>query len=159
MEELNASFIWLVTATPKTLRYSKKHYLSKVFKNIIPWAFNFLILKNDPKYLEKTIILKAPKRFTIKCLTPIELKIIENLIPKNILSMINAGNIENAVKALNCNVNTDDNILGFWSREKLLMLIKHGIIVFIEIQSCFCKWSIKTCNKRISVNLMYFKLI
>ena len=107
----NASFVWLVTATPKSLRYSNKIYLSRVFKNIVPWAFDYLIIKNNLEFIEKSIVLPVPKRIVINCITPREIEIIKNFIPKSILSMINAGNTDEAIKSLNCNVNTNDNIL------------------------------------------------
>lgn len=107
----NASFVWLVTATPKSLRMSNKTYLMKIFKNMAPWAFNYLIVKNNLEFIEKSIVLPVPKRIIIKCLTPRELDVIGSFIPKNILSMINAGNTEEAIRSLNCNVNTNDNIM------------------------------------------------
>jgi SNF2-related domain/Helicase conserved C-terminal domain/Zinc finger, C3HC4 type (RING finger) len=109
--DFKASFVWLVTATPNALRYSSKAYLSKIFRNITPWTFNYLIVKNNSEFIDKSIILPKPKRIIINCLTPRELEIIKSFIPKNILSMINAGNTDEAIKTLNCNVNTNDNIL------------------------------------------------
>lgn len=108
---LNCSFLWLVTATPKPLRYSNKPYLSPIFKNIIPWVFDYIIVKNNDDFIDKSIVLPTPKRIIIPCLTPKEINIIKNFIPKTILTMINAGNSEEAIKILNCNVNTNDNIL------------------------------------------------
>jgi hypothetical protein len=46
----------------------------------------------------------------IRCLTPKELNIVKNFISPSILQMINAGNTEEAIKALNCNVDTNENI-------------------------------------------------
>lgn len=108
---LLANFVWLVTATPECLRYSGKSYLSNIFKNIIPWVFDYLIVKNDKNYIKESLKLPVPKRMMIPCLTPIEINIIKDVIPKNILTMINAGNSEDAIKLLNCNVDTQDNIL------------------------------------------------
>lgn len=107
----NASFIWLITATPKSLRYSKKLYLSSIFKNIVPWVFDHLIVKNNDEFIDKSIILPIPKRIVINCLTPKEINVLIDFIPIHILSMINAGNTDDAIKALNCNIDTNDNIL------------------------------------------------
>jgi hypothetical protein len=107
----NGSFIWLVTATPRVLRYSKKNYLIKIFKNIVPWTFDYLLVKNNLEFIEKSIVLPTPKRIKIKCLTPNEIQIIQHFIPKNVLSMINAGNTKEAIKMLNCNVDTSENIM------------------------------------------------
>lgn len=105
------NFLWLITGTPKGLFYSNKSFLSKIFKddnlNVLP---NFVI-KNDDSYIEQSIKLPHPKRFKIKCITPKELDIIKDLIPPSVLQMINAGNSEQAIKALNCNVDTNENIL------------------------------------------------
>ncbi len=109
--EFNALFIWLVTATPKRLRHVNKSYLSKTFKDILPWVFDYIIVKNNNDFVEKSIILPPPKRVIIHCLTPREIAIIKNIIPKGVLSMINAGNTEDAIKLLNCNIDTNDNIL------------------------------------------------
>lgn len=109
--ELNSSFVWLITATPKKLRYSTKPYLITVFRDIVPWAFNYLQVKNDPDFIDKSIVLPAPRRFVIRCHTPREVQFVKNFISSNALSMINAGNIDDAVKALDCNVGNSKNIL------------------------------------------------
>jgi SNF2 family DNA or RNA helicase len=109
--EFNSLFIWLITATPKKLRYNNRPYLANTFKDILPWSFDYLLIRNNNEFVEKSIILPPPKRITIECLTPKEIKIIQHVIPKNVISMINAGNTEDAIKQLNCNVDTKDNII------------------------------------------------
>ena len=108
---LGASFVWLITATPERLRYTSKKYLAGVLTNILPWAFEYLLVKNNQNYLEESIILPTPRRYIIECLTSKTLIIIQNIIPSNILEMINAGNTKEAIVKLNCNIDTDDNIL------------------------------------------------
>lgn len=124
---LQSSFTWLVTATPKSLRTSNKKFLSDIFTGLAPWIHKFLIVKNNKEYLDKSIVLPLPKRFIIDCLTPIELDIISQVIPKSIISMINAGNTDKAIKMLNCNVNTTDNIITVVSRN-ILELLDNKII-------------------------------
>ena len=109
--DIKANFIWLVTATPKSLRYSSKYFLSSIFKTILPWTFEYLQIKNNNDFIEKSIKLEPPKRITIKCLTPKEIQVLQSFIPNHILNMINAGNSEEAIKTLNFNVDTDENIL------------------------------------------------
>ncbi|AYV78416.1 MAG: DEAD/SNF2-like helicase [Edafosvirus sp.] len=105
------SFLWLVTGTPTGLMYDNKTSITKIFKGLKSWIFDYLLVKNDIQYLEKSILLPVPKRFVIKCLTPVEIKIITNIIPASVMNMINAGNTDDAIKTLNCNVDTDENIL------------------------------------------------
>ena len=112
-KELNCqfNFLWLITGTPKGLFYSSKQFISRIFKDDNYNINSNLVIKNDDKFIEQSIVLPHPKRFKIKCITPRELDIIKDLIPPSVLQMINAGNSEQAIKALNCNVDTNENIL------------------------------------------------
>jgi chaperonin cofactor prefoldin len=101
------NFIWLITATPSGLSRVSNLLVNKLVNNIL----NYIILKNDVLYIDKSIILPPALKIKIKCITPKELHIIHNLIPSSILQMINAGNSEEAIKTLNCNIDTSDNIL------------------------------------------------
>lgn len=38
---LKSSFTWFITGTPHGVRYSRKPYMANIFKNIIPWVFNY----------------------------------------------------------------------------------------------------------------------
>ena len=108
------NFMWLVTGTPSGLFYTSNHFIAKLFKNnyhLNSKLNDCFIFKNDEKFIEQSIILPNPKRLKIKCITPKELNIIKDVIPSSILQMINAGNSEQAIKALNCNVDTNENIL------------------------------------------------
>lgn len=107
---LLANFIWLVTGTPNGIAVSSLKYLKSIFGNNISWITDMITVKNNNDYIQKALKLPTPNRITIKCLTPQELKIIEEFIPKPIAQMINAGNVEEAIKLLNCNVDTEDNI-------------------------------------------------
>lgn len=109
--DIKSNFIWLVTGTPKSLRFSNKYFLSTIFKGILPWTFEYLLVKNNDDFIEKSIKLQPPKRITVKCLTPKEVQVLKSFIPAHILNMINAGNSDEAIKALNFNVDTNDNIL------------------------------------------------
>ena len=105
------NFIWLITGTPKGLFYSNKPFISKIFKDDILNLNSNFVIKNEDSFIEQSIKLPHPKRFKIKCITPRELDIIKDLIPPSILQMINAGNSDQAIKALNCNIDTNENIL------------------------------------------------
>lgn len=104
------NFLWLITGTPSGLFYGYKPFINKIFKEDYKHIFNYLIIKNSDDYIEKSIKLPTPKRLKIKCITPKEISLIKDLIPPSILQMINAGNSDQAIKALNCNIDTNDNI-------------------------------------------------
>jgi hypothetical protein len=105
------NFLWLITGTPNRLFYTNKNFIGKIF-NIDALNINsYFVIKNDDNYIDQSIILPPPKRFMIKCITPKELEFIKDLIPTTILQMINAGNSDEAIRALNCNIDTNENIL------------------------------------------------
>ena len=105
------NFLWLITGTPTGLFYTNKSFLGKIFKDDNLNVNSNFVIKNDDKFIEQSIKLPHPKRFKIKCVTPRELEIIKDLIPPSILQMINAGNSDQAIRTLNCNIDTNDNIL------------------------------------------------
>jgi SNF2 family DNA or RNA helicase len=109
--ECNFNFMWLITGTPSGLTSKSKPFVGKIFYNDNMRLMSYITFKNDDKYIEQSIVLPHPKRIQIRCLTPKELAIIKDLIPASVLQMINAGNSDEAIKALNCNVDTNENIL------------------------------------------------
>jgi hypothetical protein len=107
---LNAKFIWLITATPNGLVYANKSYINMLFGKQKTWIIDFITVKNTQEYIDKSIKLPKPNKIMINCLTPIEINVIQEVIPKNVLNMINAGNLNDAIKTLNCNTDTQENI-------------------------------------------------
>ncbi|VBB18452.1 DEAD/SNF2-like helicase [Yasminevirus sp. GU-2018] len=110
MAKVNASFIWLVTGTTNGIPYSKKKYIKDIFGKNITWQPDFLTIKNKNEYIDSSIQLPKPNRITIRCKTPYEVKLLAEHIPANIMNMINAGNSDEAIRALNCHADTKDNI-------------------------------------------------
>jgi hypothetical protein len=110
--ELNANIKYFITATPEGLLTNKSKYLNDMFKsreNIL--LINYLSIKNDDSYIKNISNLPKINRIKIKCFTPKELYIIHDIITPEILQMINAGNSDDAIRALNCDVDTSDNII------------------------------------------------
>ena len=105
------NFLWLITGTPTGLFYTNKSFIGKIFKDDNLNLNSNFVIKNDDKFIEQSIKLPHPKRLKIKCVTPRELEIIKDLIPPSILQMINAGNSDQAIRTLNCNIDTNENIL------------------------------------------------
>jgi hypothetical protein len=105
-------FNWLVTATPSSLYgwgYRSK-YIRDIFgsnKDIIP----HLIVKNNKEYVDKSILLSEPRVYMINTMVHRAIQAIHDLIPQGVLAMINAGNMKDAINLLNCNIDTEDNII------------------------------------------------
>lgn len=105
------NFNWFMTATPTSI-FSKscRFYVNRIFghnSNLI----DFFIVKNKDKYVEKSIILPPPHIFIINTLLNRVISAIKEFIPKQVLDLINSGNIKEAVTYLNCQVDTQDNII------------------------------------------------
>lgn len=104
------NFLWLISGTPYGIRsrYSA-HIIFKIFYEMGNYI-KFFIIRNNTDYVNNSIILPKINRIKINCLTPVEINILKKIIPPSILQMINAGNTEQAIKTLNCNVDTSENI-------------------------------------------------
>ena len=81
-----------------------------IFKNITSYVFNFLIIKNNSDFIKLSMDLPKLNKNIIKCLTPKEYLVIKKYVNENIMNMLNAGNISDAIQELNCNVYTEKNI-------------------------------------------------
>jgi SNF2 family DNA or RNA helicase len=89
---------------------SKTKYIKNIFGKNINWITDILTIKNNNEYLKSSLNLPPIKRIVVDCHTPTEITILKDFIPNSVIQMINAGNTEEAVKALNCHVDTKDNI-------------------------------------------------
>lgn len=114
IDKIRSSFIWLVTGTKTKINqgicHSKKKYIKEIFGKNISWQPDFLTIKNKDEYVEMSLNLPKPNRIVINCLTPIEIRLLAEHIPKNVMNMINAGNSDEAIRTLNCHIDTTDNI-------------------------------------------------
>lgn len=108
--DILANFIWLITGTYNGISVSSSKYLKSIFGKNINWIVDMILVKNNNEYINKSINLPIAKKIIINCYTPPELKIIGDIIPPSIVQMINAGNTDQAILTLNCNVDTKDNI-------------------------------------------------
>ena len=109
--DIKANFIWLITATPYAIKWIRKSYIHNIVASINKNVFKYMIIKNNDDYVNRSMSLPEIKQIIIRCDTPPGLKLISEFVPSDILNMLNAGNIKEAIVKLNCNVYTDDNIV------------------------------------------------
>jgi hypothetical protein len=107
---LKANFTWFITATPSALSYIKKYYIKHIFTSMQSIVFNYLIIKNNDEYITESMNLPTFKQILIRCLTSKAINLIQNYVSDDIINMLNAGNLPDAIKKINCNADTDDNI-------------------------------------------------
>ena len=110
---LNANFLWFITATPTGIEYIRRYYIRDLVSSgrMHRFVFNNIIIKNDDEYVGKSMSLPCLNQILIRCFTPKQLEIVREFIPADVMDMLNAGNMKDAVLKLNCNVDTNDNIL------------------------------------------------
>lgn len=143
------NFMWLITGTPKGLFYSGKAFIGKIFREDMLNLNSYFVIKNEDSYIDSSIVLPHPKRFKIKCITPKELDIIKSLIPPAVLQMINAGNTEQAIKALNCNIDTNENILQVLTKKLQDSINNKKIEIEVEEKKYYQNGLLKEHEQRI----------
>jgi hypothetical protein len=109
--DMKCNFVWYISATPSGILYLRKNYIRDMVVNINYIVFKKMIIKNDDEYISQSMNLPAMRQIVIHCDTPVSLRAIREFIPQDVMNMLNAGNIREAVTRLNCNVDTDDNII------------------------------------------------
>jgi hypothetical protein len=109
------NFIWFITATPSGLYSIRRHYIKELINGMMNY-YNLLMIKNNDDFVAQSMKLPDIIFKKIKCLTPKELIAIKDFIPNDIINMINANNIPEALKKLNCNIDTTDNIFNILTK-------------------------------------------
>ena len=104
------NFSWFVSATPEN--YSRSYrYLNNILENHSRNMIRFLSVRNNDDYVNKSITLPNPNIFFIETMLQRVVSVFSDMLPSEVVTMINAGNMEEAIKKLNCNVSTSNNII------------------------------------------------
>jgi hypothetical protein len=108
---IKANFIWYITATPSGIKWIRRNYIRDMITGINKNLFNKIIIKNDDIYVTKSMELPPLNQIIINCDTPMGIRMISEFVTSDIINMLHAGNIKDAILKLNCNIDTDDNII------------------------------------------------
>ncbi|XWV24631.1 NAD-dependent DNA ligase [Tupanvirus deep ocean] len=105
------NFNWFLTATPTSIFYkSCRRYVNKIFSNH-QHLLKYFIVKNKDEYVDTSVVLPKPYVYMINTLLHRVVSAIQDLIPQDVMQLINAGNMKEAVSKLNCNIDTEENII------------------------------------------------
>ena len=114
----HTNFIWLICATPESI-ISDSYKL--VFKTLFGktnrensfWESEkqSVCIKNNDKFVDKSIKLIPHKITSIQCLTPAYINLFGNSMPSHALELLHSGSTAEAISYLNCNADTSDNIV------------------------------------------------
>jgi hypothetical protein len=108
---IKANFIWYITATPSGIRWIRRNYIRDMIAGINKNLFNKIVIKNDDTYVTNSMALPQLNQVIINCDTPMGIRMISEFVSTDIINMLHAGNIKDAIFKLNCNIDTDDNII------------------------------------------------
>ena len=109
--DYNCNFIWFITATPSGIKYVRRHYIRTLVAQLNDNIIKYIAIKNNDDYVDQSMNLPNINQIIINCLPPRELNIIRDYVDDEIINMINAGNEQEAIAKLNCNVDSSENIL------------------------------------------------
>lgn len=98
-----SGFIWFVSATPIQLLYqnhNNHNFLQSLFSNCMDYhIFQNLIVKNDDEFVKQSFQLPPMNHHVHRCYQPLY-NVVQNILSEPICNMIDAGNIEKAVRHL-----------------------------------------------------------
>lgn len=104
------NFNWFVTATPTAIFYkSCRRYIGKIFGRERA-LLDYFIVKNKDEYVDQSVVLPTPYVYIINALLGQQFAAIKDLIPEDVMQLINAGNTREAITKLNCGIETEENI-------------------------------------------------
>jgi hypothetical protein len=109
------NFAWFVTATPSGLSHVRRHYIKELIGGVSNYH-TLLSIKNNDDYVNDSMKLPDIIFKKIMCFTPKELLAVKEFISAEIINMINGNNIQEALKRLNCNIDTNDNIFNILTK-------------------------------------------
>jgi len=105
MLDIHAGFYWFVTATPEMIlnqhKFCKYSFMKDILSNMYDSEcfISDLIIKNNPEYIRASFEMPSTNYIYHKCYQPFY-NVIQNLVSPSVRSMIEAGNIEDAIISL-----------------------------------------------------------
>jgi hypothetical protein len=103
------SFNWFITATPNAVFTRHKRYVSSIFGNL-QWIIDYFQIRCDENFIVSSMGVPEVYTYFIRCLGNQLANTLCDVIPPNVMEMINAGNMREAVQHLNSNIETQDSI-------------------------------------------------
>tara|TARA_Y100000389_G_C17467554_1_gene526999 strand:+ start:4657 stop:6342 length:1686 start_codon:yes stop_codon:yes gene_type:complete len=115
--EINANFIWLITATPNNLfPYHRstgfmRRLVSSLYILLHNELINHLIIRNEDKVIQKSIPLPEPIITNIECDLPPQLRNLRQFVSQRVLQALHADDIGSAIQLLACKADNKNNII------------------------------------------------
>jgi SNF2 family DNA or RNA helicase len=106
------NFNWFLTATPTGIfNKSSRSYATKIFKSSGQSLLTYFTVKNTEDYVNASVVLPKPYVYFVEVAMNVLAAAVKDMVPADVLKLINAGNMQEAIQKLNCDVDTEDNIM------------------------------------------------
>lgn len=106
--KFNSHFMWLVSNFPNNLLNNKS--LLSLMNGINTPIIESLMISNKNEYINKSMLIPICKKKFINCDDQNEQIVLNYSLQKQVLNELDNECVENAVKLLNCNADTKENI-------------------------------------------------
>jgi hypothetical protein len=109
-KKVYAGFTWFITATYEqltSLSSRSRNYLNMLFRYMDHEVFNNIIIKNPDDYVKQSFRMPDIVIIEHKCFNPQLAGVLRNHVSDNIIEMINAGDIQNVIRALGGHENSN----------------------------------------------------
>jgi superfamily II DNA or RNA helicase len=117
---INYHYLWLISATYEKIVERLKKTSSNsliISKDVINNYINFMIVKNNIKFIKNSFKLPEPVEKYYLCKLSNNINVIKNFISDSILEKINANDISGAIKELGGKNETEEQIIELVSKE------------------------------------------
>jgi len=104
----------------------KNGFIKDTFKHISPYysdpILKHIIVKNNDEFIQRCFELTDPENFIVKCKSPAYLNIVREVVSRDVLDRLNAGDKEGALSVMGCNVDTFNNVVENVTKELKMKL-------------------------------------
>ena len=115
--EIDADFIWLVTATPSRLfpYHTSTGFLRRLVGGLYGLVHNGLMdsvtVHNHIDVIKTSIALPEPEQQVIRCHLPPMMRHVTRMVSRQVLQALHADDLDTAIQMLSCRSQTHDNIV------------------------------------------------
>lgn len=136
-------FIYSVRLNGMTNRGFIKQYLTSFSSHNKQYIKHFVV-KNRDDFISNAFELQPPLERVIKCKMPLSLRVLSNVASSELLSFINAGDIQGAVESLDCSKVSEEGLISAVTKDLQSKL--DNKIIELEMKSKMT-WSSEAVKK------------
>lgn len=93
----------------------KRSFIREIFKGLerseCTQLLESITLKHKDSYIKNILNLPAIKHTYIECLEPFYMKVLNGIVTREVIKLLNSGNVDSAIYKLGAEVDSEDNIL------------------------------------------------